>query len=93
MNNPTPFDAWINRHLTEMRAPLRQRRTVFGAAGRFRPIEDGEQVIYGPNGVPVRIIERADPEHRRSSGNQIEHGDHLHAVVRPRPAELRLHVK
>ena len=88
-----PLDKWVDQHLTAMRAPLRQRRTIIGPAGRFKPLEDGEQIIFGPDGTPIRIIERADPEHKRSSGNQIEHGDHLHAVVRPRPVDLRLHVK
>lgn len=83
-------DALVQKHLLEMRAPLRQRRTVIGRAGTFRSLEDGERVLTLPDGTRVRVIERADPEFGRSGGNQIEHGDHLHAVVRPRTHTLSM---
>lgn len=60
-----------------MRAPLRER-TIFGPAGRARVHLPGERMILSPTGEPIKIVE--DELH----GVQVEHGDHLHAVVRPR---------
>ena len=75
-------DEYVQAFLTQMRAPLRHR-TVFGPSGRAVIRSKGEQVIYGPNGEPIRVIE--EPE----GGTQIEHGDHLHAVMRPRTVTAR----
>ena len=73
---PPTLDEYVQAFLTQMRAPLKER-TVFGRSGRAVVRSSGEQVIYGPNGEPIRVIE--NPE----GGTQIEHGDQLHAVVRP----------
>ena len=87
MGRPVPnLDDWVQLALTSLRAPLKQR-TVFTRAGRSTLHRSGEQVIYGPNGQPVRVIEH--PE----GGNQIEHGDHLHAVVRPKPVTAHIHTR
>lgn len=83
------LDKWVQSHLTSMRAQPKQRRTVIGPAGTFRPLDDGEAVLLGPDGTPVRIVERIGDD-GQASGNQIEHGDHLHAVVRPRTHIIRL---
>jgi hypothetical protein len=69
-------DEYVQAFLTAMRAPLKER-TQFGPAGRAVIRSKGERVIYGPRGVPIRVVE--DELH----GTQIEHGDHQHAVVRP----------
>lgn len=75
-------DQYVAAYLTAMRAPLKQR-TQFGPAGRAVIHSDGEKVIYGPDGTPIRIIE--DTLH----GTHVEHGDHLHAVVRPGVMRVR----
>jgi hypothetical protein len=82
---PTADDL-IQHHLLEMRAPLK-RRTVFTSAGRSIVSSNGERVVRAPDGTLIRIVEL------ESGGNQIEHGDHLHAVVRPRTIELSTTVK
>lgn len=84
-----PLDRWVQKHLFAMRADPRQRRTVIGPAGTFRPLEDGETVLYAPDGTPVRVVERIG-EHGEVSGNQVEHGDVLHAVVRPRTLRVQM---
>ena len=80
------LDDYVQAFLTSMRAPLK-RRTMFGPAGRQVLRSKGERVIYGPNGQPIRVVE--NPE----GGNQIEHGDHLHAVVRPQTVTSKLAVQ
>lgn len=80
------LERYVQKHLTEMRAPLKER-TVFTTAGRSVQRAAGERIILGPNGQPIRVIENPD------GGNQIEHGDHLHAVIRPRPINLALGIK
>jgi len=82
MERTPSLDDYVQAWLTKMRAPLK-RRTQFGPAGRAVIRSTGERIIYGPNGQPIRVIEH--PE----GGNQIEHGDHLHAVVRPRTLTAR----
>lgn len=68
---------FVEAHLLEMRAPLKER-TMFGPAGRCVLRSKGERTIYGPNGEPIKIVED------EFAGVQVEHGEHLHAVVRPR---------
>ncbi len=85
------FDKWIERHLLDMRAQPRQKRTVIGPAGTFRPLEDGERVILGPGGAKIRVVERIGDK-GSVSGNQIETNEQLHAVVRPASLALRLGV-
>lgn len=77
------LDDYVAAFLTQMRAPLR-RSTTFTPAGRTVMRHSGERVLYGPKGQPIRVVENPD------GGTQIEHGDHLHAVVRPQPARLKL---
>ena len=69
------LDEYVQAYLLAMRAPLKER-TVFTGAGKQVVRSNGERTIYGPKGEPIRVVEL--PE----GGNQIEHGDHLHAVVR-----------
>lgn len=60
---------------------LRARRreaTTFTPAGRTVIHKQGERIIYAPNGDPIRVLEMED-----GNGNQVEHGDHLHAHIRP----------
>jgi len=71
------LDEYVQAFLTQMHAPVKQR-TVFTQAGKVVVRSNGTKTLYGPNGQPIKVIE--DPE----GGTQIEHGDHLHAVVRPR---------
>jgi hypothetical protein len=78
---PMTHDEWVQLHLKQMRAERRQRQTlIFGAGGvnRARLTDDqGERIIVGPTGRPVRVIEYV-------GGNQVEQwDDKLHAVVRP----------
>jgi len=84
ISGPPTVDDFVAAYLTQMRAPLRQRRTVIGPAGTFRPLEDGERVLLGPDGTRIRIAENI------SGGTQVEHGEHLHAVVRPKAATMKL---
>lgn len=67
---------FIEGNLTRLRAPLKQR-TMFGPAGRAVLHSPGERLIYGPRGEPIKVVED------EMQGTQVEHGDHLHAVVRP----------
>jgi hypothetical protein len=75
-------DDYVQAYLTQMRAPLKQR-TVFGQGGKTVVRSKGERILLGPNGQPIRVVE--DPE----GGTQIEHGDHLHAVIRPQAVTAR----
>jgi hypothetical protein len=79
---PTAED-FIQAALTALRAPLKEK-FVSTAAGNTRHKTSGERTLYAPNGEPLRVIE--DP----SGGTQIEHGNSLHAVVRPKTAILKL---
>lgn len=65
-----------------MRAPLKAK-TVFGPAGRQVVHESGERVLYGPKGEKIRVIEQ--PGH----STQIETGDRLHGIVRPKPVRMK----
>lgn len=65
----------------ELRAPLKET-IISTLAGTMRVRSDGERVIYGPRGEKIRVVEFTE------GGNQIEHGEHLHAVVRPPTAEV-----
>lgn len=76
------LDEYVQAFLTSMRAPLKER-TQFGPAGRAVIRSDGERVLLGPRGEKIRVIE--DTLH----GTQVEHGDHLHAVVRPGVMRVR----
>lgn len=73
---------YVNAFLRRMRAPLRES-TTFTPAGRTTLHRPGERVIFAPSGEPIRIVEL--PE----GGNQIEHGDHLHAHVRAKCVTMR----
>lgn len=93
MSDPeNPLDVWVGKHLTYMRAAPRQRRTMIGPAGTFRPLDDGEAVIVSPDGTPIRIVERIGDD-GVVSGNQIEHGDVLHAVVRPQSIRMQFRMQ
>ena len=70
------LDQYVQAFLTAMRAETR-KSTVFTSAGKAVVQRNGERVLLGPQGQPIRIIE--DPQ----GNTQVEHGDHLHAVVRP----------
>lgn len=76
-------DRWVHRHLHQLRAPLRQRRTVFGSVGRFRPLENGELTVYGPNGKPIKVVEVLNENTGQAGGTQIEDDEGRHAVIRP----------
>jgi hypothetical protein len=65
----------------ELRAALRTS-TVFTVAGKIDVHKPGERVILGPSGEMIRVVEV--PE----GGNQIEHDEHLHAVIRPNSAAV-----
>ena len=83
MTNRVPtLDEYVQAFLTSFRAQPKEK-TMFTSAGRSVQRSDGERVIYGPKGQPIRVLE--DP----LSGTQIEHGDHLHAVIRPQTIYAR----
>lgn len=82
MQRTPTLDEYVAAYLTAMRAPLKER-TQFGPAGRAVIRSAGERVLYGPKGQPIRVLE--DELH----GTQVEHGDHLHAVVRPGVMRVR----
>lgn len=77
------LDEYVHAYHKIMRAPLRER-TVFGPAGRAVVHSAGEKILYGPNGEKIRVIE--DENHN----TQIEHGDHLSGVARPRANRMRM---
>lgn len=79
------IDEYVQAFLSSMRAPLKQR-TVFTSAGRTVVHDSGERILYGPKGEKIRVIEQ--PGH----STQVEHGDHLHGVVRPKPVRVRMPV-
>lgn len=77
-------DDFIQRHLTQLQAPLKQA-TVFGPAGRWVRRRTGERVLLGPNGTPIRVVSFVD------GGSAVEHGsDTRHAIVRPVPHLVKL---
>lgn len=82
MSTPS-LDEYVQAFLTQMRAPLKER-TQFGPAGRSVIRSSGERVLLGPKGDRIRVIE--DPLH----GTQVEHGDHLHAVIRPETVRIKV---
>ena len=65
----------------ELRAPLKE--TIISTSSRtMRVHSTGQRTIYSPRGEPILVVEF--PE----GGNQIEHGDHLHAAIRPDAAAV-----
>ena len=79
---PTTED-YVRSMLTTMRANLKER-TVFTPSGRTTIHDRGERVILAPNGDKIRVVEL--PE----GGNQVEHGDHLHAHIRAKPVTVNI---
>lgn len=76
---------FVQAHLFELRN-RRLRDKIISVAGRTMRINlDTERRIYGPDGRPIKIIQRV------RGGVNVEHDDHLHAVVRP--PTMRLSVK
>jgi hypothetical protein len=80
-------DAYIQRHLTEYQAELRAK-TMFGPAGKQVIRHQGERVVLAPNGAKIRVIQL--PAGAGIGHTQVEHGDHLHANVRPDPLNLKV---
>jgi hypothetical protein len=76
---PTTLD-YVSSYLKMMRAETK-KRTMFTRAGRTVVRSPGERIIFSPTGEKIRVTEIPGPEY--SGGNQVEHGDHLHAHVRP----------
>lgn len=70
------LDDFVQAYLTKMRAE-HKHRFVSTTAGHLRIDQGGEQILYGPNGAPIRVVEHA------TNSTQIEVGDSLHAVIRP----------
>ncbi len=82
MSKVPTVDEYVGAFLTFMQAPLKSK-TVFGQSGRFVQKLPGELVLYAPDGTPIRVAQDTE------NGSQIEHGEHLHAVVRPRAATTK----
>jgi hypothetical protein len=83
---PTTLD-YVQAYLKMMRAETK-KRTMFTRAGRTVVRSPGERIIFSPTGEKIRVTEIPGPEY--SGGNQVEHGDHLHAHVRPLVTTSRL---
>lgn len=66
----------------ELRAQLNRTTFLSTSAGKTHLTRPGERVILGPTGEKIRIVETP------TGGNQLEHGDHLHAVIRPGSAAV-----
>jgi hypothetical protein len=78
------LDQYVDAYrLMAMRAPLKQR-TTFTPAGKTVVHESGERILYGPKGEKIRVIEHP------GGATQIEHGDHLHGIVRPKTYRVRM---
>jgi hypothetical protein len=84
---PDTTDAFVQRHLTELRNRELRHRFISTVAGRVRLRLDTERMLRGPDGQAIRVIE--DIKH----GTHIEHGDHLHAVVRPSTLRMRTKIQ
>ena len=76
---------YVQAYLQAMRAPWKET-IVSTSAATSRVHSEGTRTLYGPKGEPIKITE--DLAH----GTHIEHGDHLHCVVRPQPIHLDLGV-
>jgi hypothetical protein len=85
MTTPS-LDEYVQAYLKVMRAPLKEK-TVFGPNGRCVVRSRGEQILFGPKGEKIRVIE--DPSHN----TQIEVGDQLHGVARPQALNLKMSLK
>ena len=83
-------DAYVQKHLQQFEAELRSK-TIFGRAGRAVVRTQGERIVVAPNGARIRVVQL--PAGVGSGHTQVEHGDHLHAHVRPTPLNLQLTVQ
>lgn len=78
MNRVPTVDEYVAAFLQMMEAPTKQK-TVFAGGLKQRVRSAGEKTIFAPDGTPLKIV--SDP----SGVTHVEHGDHQHAHVRPRP--------
>jgi len=90
MINPDITNAYIERHIRQYQAELRSK-TVFGRAGRAVIRTQGERIVLGPNGERIRVVQL--PAGDGPGHTQVEHGDHVHANIRPNPLTLTLKVQ
>ena len=70
------IDDFVAQHLAELRAPL-SMRTTFGYGGRSIGADEGERMILGPDGHPIRILENP------WGGTQVTTDESQHVMVRP----------
>ena len=78
---PPTTTEWVGDRLREFRCPQNLRRTLLtgiGARHRHDEYKPGERILYGPNNVPLRV------QGYENGSVAVEHGDHRHALVRPR---------
>ena len=80
-------DAYIQKHLAEYQAELRAK-TMFGPAGKQVIRSQGERIVIAPNGARIRVVQL--PAGSGIGHTQVEHGDHVHANVRPDPLNLKI---
>ena len=78
---------WVGARVGELRCPQRLRRTLLlgiGARHRHDEMKPGEKVLYAPNGEPLRVVGY------ENGSVAVEHGEHRHALVRPRTINYSL---
>lgn len=80
-------DEFVQAHLLELRNRRLRDRFVHTVAGGLRIRLDTERRIFGPDGWPIRIVQRV------RGGTQIEHDDHLHGVVRPPTMRMKFQIR
>ena len=83
-------DAYVQAHLKQFEAELRAK-TMFGPAGKQVIRSQGERIVVAPNGARIRVVQL--PAGAGSGHTQVEHGDHVHAHVRPDSLNLQLKVQ
>lgn len=73
---PQSAEDYVEYALQSLRAP-RKTKTLFTRAGRQRVRQQGERLLYGPDGRPIKVVTDA-------AGNTTVATDKIQAVhVRP----------
>lgn len=80
----TPFDRLVARELWNYDREAQTRRIISTPHSTMSVRDDRTEIpLLGPKGELLRVLQY-------EGGRQVEHGDHLHAVVRP---SVRLKVR
>jgi hypothetical protein len=86
-DRPVSTREGVSERVMTAQCPQKLRRTLLlgvGARNRRDQMTTGERVLYGPNNEPIRVLGY------ENGSVAVEHGDHRHVVVRPRPVAYDL---